>query len=201
LVRADRSGKFRRGRVLAAADTVEVESRRDILARARFWRAGTRRKEGSIMQVLSPGARTFLFSFLPMCLALGASFLMIGAAIRGKIKENLASSLHRTEAVLDQVNALHKRRTTRLISVLSEQAELKAVLGLLREAPRDREVRRQIRNTLEDQLHDLGILLDYDLLVVADVNGAPIAAIAGPQKKSVPPDFIQAAEGQSPSAP
>jgi signal transduction histidine kinase/DNA-binding response OmpR family regulator len=150
------------------------------------------------MQVLSPGARTFLFSFLPMCLALGASFLMIGAAIRGKIKENLASSLHRTEAVLDQVNALHKRRTTRLISVLSEQAELKAVLGLLREAPRDREVRRQIRNTLEDQLHDLGILLDYDLLVVADVNGAPIAAIAGPQKKSVPPDFIQAAEGQSP---
>ena len=55
---------------------------------------------------------------------------MIGAAVRGKIKESLAVSLHRTEAVLDQVNARHKSRTARLVSVLSEQAELKVGLGL-----------------------------------------------------------------------
>jgi hypothetical protein len=75
------------------------------------------------MWVLSLGARSFLLSFLPMCLALGISVFMIGAAIRSKIKESLAVSLHRTEAVLDQVSARHKNRTTRLVSVLSEQAE------------------------------------------------------------------------------
>ncbi len=148
--------------------------------------------------MLSLGVRTFLLSFVPLCLALGVSFFVIHAAIRARIKEGLRESIHRTEAVLDQVNVQHKSRTRRLVAVLSEQAELKAGLGLLREVPPGHPSRPQIRRTIEDQLRDLGGLLDYDVLIVADASRRSIAGVAGPNREGVAPDSLGPPLGESP---
>ena len=147
--------------------------------------------------MLRLGTRTFLLSFLPMCVALAVSFFLIGSAIRNKIKDSLAASLHRTETVLDQVRARNKSRAARLISVLSEQAELKVGIGLLHEVPREPAIRRQICMTMEDQLRDLGTLLDYDLLVLSDANGAPLAAVAGPRRERLSPESLPKAQNES----
>src|SRR6185503_13251443 len=91
----------------------------------------------------------------------------------------------------------HKSRTTRLVAVLSEQAELKAGLGLLREVPSGHPARPQIRRTIEDQLRDLGGLLGYDLLIVTDSGRESIAAVAGPKQQSVAPDSLPPLRGES----
>src|SRR6266513_1946451 len=105
--------------------------------------------------VLSLTARTFLFSFLSMCLLLVMVFLTINAVIKEKIKEGLKETLHRAEKVRDKTEAEYDRRNNQLIAILSENAGLKAGIGLLQEGPADQDTRLQIRKTIEAQLHDL----------------------------------------------
>ncbi|PYV41998.1 MAG: hypothetical protein DMG06_15415, partial [Acidobacteria bacterium] len=113
--------------------------------------------------VLSLAARTFLFSFLSMCLVLIVSFFTINAVIKEKIKEGLKETLNRAEKVLDKTEAEYHRRNSQLIAVLSENAGLKAGIGLLQEGFADQDVRLQICKTIEAQLYDLVNPLDYEL--------------------------------------
>ncbi len=122
-------------------------------------------------------SRVFLFSFPPMCLAVLSGFLAINALIRAKIKEGLKDSLHRAEAVMGKTDAQHSRRSNQLIAILSENAGLKAAMGLLREISLDREALPQARLTVQAQLQELGGMLEYDLLLVADPDGSPVAAL------------------------
>src|SRR3982074_1717721 len=131
------------------------------------------------MRALPLATRTFLLSFLPICLTLAGSFYAISGAIRSKTKEGLEESFHRTERLLDQINADSKRRATQLLGLLSENPGLKAGIGLLREAHYDESARSQIRSTIEDQLRELNGALGYDLLFVVDSDGKPIAGILG----------------------
>jgi signal transduction histidine kinase len=137
------------------------------------------------MRALPLATRTFLLSFLPICLTLAGSFYAISGAIRGKTKEGLEESFHRTAGLLDQINADSKRRTTQLLGILSENPGLKAGIGLLRETHFDESARSQIRGTIEDQLRELNGALDYDLLFVADTAGHPIAGILGATRKQL----------------
>src|SRR5580700_764375 len=97
------------------------------------------------MRALPLATRTFLLSFLPICLTLAGSFYAISGAIRGKTKEGLEESFHRTAGLLDQINADSKRRTTQLLGILSENPGLKAGIGLLRETHFDEAARNEIR--------------------------------------------------------
>ena len=137
------------------------------------------------MRALSLATRTFLFSFLPICLTLAGSFYAISGAIRGKIREGLEESFHRTAGLLDQINADSKRQATQLLGILSENPGLKAGIGLLRETHFDESARSQIRSTIEDQLHELNATLKFDLLFVADSSGKPIAGILGATPKQL----------------
>ena len=135
------------------------------------------------MRALPLATRTFLFSFLPICLTLAGSFYAISGAIRSKTKEGLEESFHRSLGLLDQINAGSKRQATQLLGILSENPGLKAGIGLLREIHLDTSARLQIRSTIEDQLRELNGALGYDLLFVVDSQGKPIAGILGADPK------------------
>ena len=139
---------------------------------------------------LSLATRTFLFSFLSMCLVLVMVFFTINAVIKEKIKEGLKETLHRAEKVQDKAEAEYYRRNNQLIAILSENAGLKAGIGLLQEGPADQVARLQIRKTIEAQLHELGNPLDYDLLMITDPDGQVVAALGGKDAGRVQLDSI-----------
>lgn len=111
-----------------------------------------------------------------MCLVLTTGFYTVSAVIKSKIKAGLKETMHRMGSLLDKSDAIYNQKNSQLIAILSENAGLKAGIGLLREGPFSSEARAQIRQTIEAQLHDLAAALDYDLLLVSDSEGQPVAA-------------------------
>lgn len=81
----------------------------------------------------SLGTRIFLLYFPVMCVALAAGFFAINSMVRSRIKEGLKTSLQGIEAVLVKTDLEHDRYTTQLLAILSENAGLKAAMGLYHE--------------------------------------------------------------------
>jgi signal transduction histidine kinase len=133
------------------------------------------------MRRLSLTTRVFLFSFVPLCLVLAASFLAISAAVQRSIKQELRQTLQDSEAVLRRTNAEYTLRTSRFAAALTESAGLKAAVGLLAEARNDPSSRNEIRATIEAQLRDLHSLSDYDFLAIADWRGRTVASVQYPE--------------------
>lgn len=121
--------------------------------------------------------RVFFYGSAPMCVVLAGGFLLIHAAIKRKVTEGLKSSLSVAETALDRTNADYEERAGRLLSVLSENAGLKAGFGLLREARRTPREQQQVRATIEAQLAELSQKTRYDLLAAADAEGRPVAGV------------------------
>jgi len=143
---------------------------------------------------LSLTSRAFLFAFLPICLMLGASFITINAAIRAKIKESLKESMRRTERTLDSANADYNRRNIQMLTILSQDAGLKAGIGLLRKMPQGAAKRAQVLQTIETQLREVGGVLDYDLLILNDSKGLPLGGYVGKNLQDTPLDSISSTE-------
>src|SRR5438270_7179240 len=74
--------------------------------------------------------RSFLFSFVPMCLALAASFFAISAGLKDILRDRLKRSIYKLEAVIQQEDARYQQRNTELVGILSENAALKAAMAL-----------------------------------------------------------------------
>ncbi|HXJ95506.1 MAG TPA: ATP-binding protein [Terriglobia bacterium] len=125
---------------------------------------------------LSLSARTLLVSFLCMCVVLVAGFLALNTAIKTAIERGLKENLHRNQAQLDEVTAQYHRRSTELLAILSNDASLKAAIGLLREGS-EPAVRSQVRRTIEDQLREMSQGMDDDLLMVIDSDGQVAASV------------------------
>jgi signal transduction histidine kinase len=132
------------------------------------------------VQRLSLTTRAFLFSFLPVCLVLGASFLALSAAIHQKVKQELRQSLQSSDVLLNRASAEYLRITTALLSKLTDSAGLKAAVGLLAEAHGDASAVRQVRRTIEAQLRDLQSSSMYDFLAVSNLRGETVAAVVSP---------------------
>jgi signal transduction histidine kinase len=139
------------------------------------------------MRRLSLTTRVFLYSFVPMCLVLAASFLAISAAVQRGIKHELRQTLRDSEAVLRRTSAEFTRRTSRFAAALTESAGLKAAVGLLAEARNDPSSRDQIRSTIEAQLRDLHGLSGYDLLAITDWRGRTVASVQYPETSQAAP--------------
>jgi putative nucleotidyltransferase with HDIG domain len=120
--------------------------------------------------------RTFLLTFFSMCAVLAAGFFALNTALKARIKEELKENLRLTEQQLDLQDADYSRRNTELIATLSENASLKAAIGLSREQFKP-ELRAQVRTTIEDQLREVSRGLDFDLFMVIDTEGAVIATV------------------------
>src|SRR5438552_12254810 len=121
--------------------------------------------------------RAFVFSFVPVCLTLATCFYAINQAIKSKTREGLEESFHSAERVFDKLNADSQRQASQLLSVLTENAGLKAAISLHGETRYDESARDQIRDTIEDQLRELNGVMGYDLLVIVDSLAKPIAGI------------------------
>lgn len=132
-------------------------------------------------------ARAFIFAFLPVCVALAASFLAVSAAIQEKIRHELRESLHSTDELLNLANAESSRRITALVSKLTDSAGLKAAVGLLAETRQNPEATAQVRATIEAQLRELQASSTYDLLAVVDQRGETAAALRSPEEHEFPP--------------
>jgi signal transduction histidine kinase len=132
------------------------------------------------VQRLSLTTRAFLFSFLPVCLVLVASFLALSAAIHQKVKQELRQSLQSSDVLLNRASAEYLRITTALLSKLTDSAGLKAAVGLLAEAHGDASAVKQVRRTIEAQLRDLQSSSIYDFLAVSNLRGETVAAVVSP---------------------
>jgi signal transduction histidine kinase len=127
------------------------------------------------MPRLSLTLRTFLFSFLPVCIVLASCFYAVNAAVHHRVQRELREQLQASDLLLDRVNMGWSNRTSALLSKLTDSAGLKAAVGLLAEGRRDPALAAQVRNTIEAQLRELQTSSGFDLLVVADLTGNTVA--------------------------
>jgi signal transduction histidine kinase len=119
--------------------------------------------------------RAFLFSFIPMCVVLAASFYALSTLAQRHVKEGLRRSLQESQEAAFRADEVSSRRISQLVSVLAESAGLKAAIGLLHEASADS--RADARRTVEAQLRDIHQMVGYDLLAITDWNGRTLAAV------------------------
>ncbi len=121
--------------------------------------------------------RAFLYSFLPVCIVLAASFVALNTLVARHVKDGLRDSLQKSEQLLDRANADYSRRIGQFMAVLADSAGLKAAIGLTREAPSTPAAGDQIRSTIEAQLREMHGVVGYDLLAVTDWKGRTLAAV------------------------
>lgn len=126
---------------------------------------------------LSLTTRAFLFSFVPVCVVLGASFVALNALVQQHVKNGLRDSLQKSQELLARANEDYSRRISQFVSVLADSAGLKAAIGLTHEAPGTPETQAEIRRTIEAQLREMHGLVGYDLLAVTDWKGRTLAAV------------------------
>ncbi len=130
-----------------------------------------------MMRRASLTTRAFLFSFVPVCLVLAASFVALGAAVERLVKKELRDSFQDSEKLVARTNAEWAHRLQQFVGVLAESAGLKAAIGLLHEAPSTPENITQIRSTIEAQLREIHDLVGYQLLAITDWKGNTVAAV------------------------
>src|ERR1700731_1109679 len=112
-------------------------------------------------RTFSISTRTLVLSFLCMCFVLVVGFSILNVAIEATIRGGLKENLQRSQAQFDQTEAEYNRRNTQLIAILSDDASLKAAVGLLRE-----QAGPEVRRTIADQLQMISKGLDYDFLMI-----------------------------------
>jgi signal transduction histidine kinase len=120
--------------------------------------------------------RAFLFSFVPVCVVLAASFLAINTMVEQRVKEGLKKSLRQSEELIVGANEESSRRIGQFVGVLAESAGLKAAVGLLGEARSNPQNAAEVRRTIEAQLREMRGLIGDDLLAVTDSKGHIVAA-------------------------
>jgi signal transduction histidine kinase len=128
------------------------------------------------MRKTSLTTRAFLFSFVPVCVVLAATFVALNALVEQRVKQGMRDSLEKSEDMVARANAESSRRIGQFAAVLADSAGLKAAIGLLREAPAPGNA-DEVRRTIEAQLRDLHALVGYDLLAVSDWKGRTMAAV------------------------
>jgi signal transduction histidine kinase len=133
-----------------------------------------------------------LFSFVPVCLVLAVSFVALSAAVERQVKKQLRESLQNSEDLVAHANAEWASRIRQFVAVLSDNAGLKAAIGLLREEPSTPDMASQVRGTIEQQLREIHELVGYDLLAISDWRGKTVAAVEFRDGKAHAPDQLAA---------
>src|SRR6185437_11523708 len=128
----------------------------------------------------SLSTRAFLFSFVPVCLALSASFLALNGAVQQGVRRELREALQESDVLLNHASIEYSRRTSSLLAQLADSAGVKASVGLLPEARGNPAATDQVRRTIEVQLRELQSSTGYDFVAVSDLRGHTLAAVVSP---------------------
>ncbi len=129
------------------------------------------------MRKLSLPTRTFLISFLPLSVLMTVAFIGFSVALTNRTREGIRDYVHTSEVLLDKASESERQRTLEVAYLLTENAGLKASIGLLRETDENAELRTEARRTVEEQVKQLLHGLGYELLVIADSQYRTIAAL------------------------
>src|SRR5277367_1699841 len=114
--------------------------------------------------------RTFLWSLVPFALLLVGSFWAVQNRVLLKVREELHSSVKQTQASLASMRSRTEQRDHRVLRVVTQNPALKAGVQLMLGDPSD----PQARQTVEDQLLEMGGELGFDFLLVSDSSGVPM---------------------------
>lgn len=121
--------------------------------------------------------RAFLFSLLPVCGVLLASFFALNTLVQRRVKDGLRDSLQKSEDQVIRANEESSRQISQFVKVVADSPGLKAAIGLVHEVPATPENAAEIRRTIEAQLGEIHNLVGYDFLAVTDWKGRTIAAV------------------------
>ena len=129
-----------------------------------------------MIQKLSLPTRTFLISFLPLCLVMTLAFIGFSIALKNRTRDGIRDYVHSSELLLDKASESDRQRTLEAAYLLTQNAGLKASIGLLHEAGENAELRSEAQRTIAEQLNQLHGL-GYELLVIGDPQYRTIAAV------------------------
>ncbi len=147
---------------------------------------------------MSLTTRAFLFSFVPVCVVLVASFVALNTLVQQHVKTGLRDSLQKSQELLARANEDYSRRISQFVTVLADSAGLKAAIGLTHEVPSTPETQAEIRRTIEAQLREMHGVVGYDLLGVTDWKGRTLAAVEFGANPSVSAERLTAIPAQTP---
>ncbi len=117
--------------------------------------------------------RTFLLSFLPFALLLTGSFWAIQQLAVSSVREELRSSLRRTQISMAHVQSKSELQNSRFLKIIGDNAPLKAGLQLMLSDSTSGDARR----TVEDQLRELCEALSFDFLLASSPENRPMAGV------------------------
>jgi len=121
--------------------------------------------------------RAFLFSLLPVCGVLLASFFALNTLVQKRVKDGLRDSLQKSEDLVIRANEESSRQISQFVKVVADSPGLKAAIGLIHEVPATPENAAEIRRTIEAQLGEIHNQVGYDFLAVTDWKARTIAAV------------------------
>lgn len=119
------------------------------------------------------GTRAFFLSFVPCAVVLAGSFFVIQGLVQNTVRGTLLSSLKNNQEAISRIRSRSELRNNRFLAVIGENPALKAGLQLLSTDPESAEARL----TVEDQLRELCGGTGFDLLVVSNDSGRPLAGV------------------------
>jgi HD-GYP domain-containing protein (c-di-GMP phosphodiesterase class II) len=118
-------------------------------------------------------SRAFLLCFVPFALLLTSSFWMIQRFVQSTVRDGLRTSLRRNQIEIADMPLKNEQQTSQFLRIAGENSALKAGIQLLLAHPNV----ESARNTVEDQLRELGEHMGFDFLVVSAPDRTPLAAV------------------------
>jgi HD-GYP domain-containing protein (c-di-GMP phosphodiesterase class II) len=117
--------------------------------------------------------RAFLLCFVPFTLLLGSSFWMIQRSVQSTVREGLRTSLRENQVAIASIHAKADLQKSRFLKIAGENTALKAGVQLLLAHPGN----ASARNTVEDQLRELGEHMGFDFMLVSAPDRTPLAGV------------------------
>ena len=118
--------------------------------------------------------RTFLSSFVPFAVLIALGFWAVRASVIETVRDGLRASARDNQVALAREHARNEARNQKLLQGIAEYPTLKAGLQLL---ATERSASDQARNTVQDQLSEIGDSLSFDFVMVSGAQGEPLAAV------------------------
>lgn len=118
--------------------------------------------------------RAFLLCFLPFGILLTTGFWAIQRFVQTTVREGLHSSLRESQIAIANIHAKGDLQNSRFLKVAGENSALKAGIQILHANPRSVDA----RETVEDQLRELGEHMGFDFMLVSAPNGSPLAGVS-----------------------
>jgi HD-GYP domain-containing protein (c-di-GMP phosphodiesterase class II) len=117
--------------------------------------------------------RTLLWSILPFALLLAASFWAVQTMVLSAVRKDLRATVTETQASVVRMRSKEEERNSRVLNIVAENPALKAGVQLLLDHARNPDAKR----TMEDQLLEICDKLEFDFMLVSNVDGVPLAAV------------------------